>query len=109
MKYYWKNLINALIGKNLYSEELKQLNKQYQKTTEDVNRLNELYYDSLLAWQKADKQVKSFQTLTENLRQRIIDKDVVIAELQKELKQKQEFIEAHGIDMPIHRAAAVLA
>jgi peptidoglycan hydrolase CwlO-like protein len=66
MKNYLRNLLSALLGNNPYQTERDELRRQMKQ---------------------GNKQVASLQQLVENLRERIKDKDAVIAQLQKEYRE----------------------
>jgi len=95
MKYYFKNLCLALAGSNPYLAELKDSRGKLQKAADNMAGLQNQLYSALEKWDsalknlsKAEDQVKSLQQLTENLRERIKDKDKLIKELEKELDRK---------------------
>lgn len=103
MKQYFKNLLIAVCGKNPYQRELDKTREEMEKTGANVRILQESFYQEqekaaqceklldeykeLLA--KSDKQLASYQTLTENLRQRIADFQKRIEEYNKELDRLQ--------------------
>jgi chromosome segregation ATPase len=87
MKQYFKNLLSALLGNNPYQTERDELRRQMEKASENVEQLRNMYCAACEKWEQGDKQVASLQQLVENLRERIADKDAVIAQLQKEYRE----------------------
>lgn len=92
---YLKNLIKALFGLDPYRDELEDAREKMQKSADNLSAMrNQLYvaldrWDSALArYEEAEKRAMSLQVLTENLRQRIADKDKLIKELENELNKK---------------------
>lgn len=94
MKNYLRNLLSALLGNNPYQTERDELRRQLEQASEKVEQLRNMYCAACEKWEQGDKQVASLQQLVENLRERIADKDAVIAQLQKEyseyMKQTKE-------------------
>lgn len=87
MKQYFKNLLSALLGNNPYQTERDELRRQLEQAAENVEQLRNMYCAACEKWEQGDKQVASLQQLVENLRERIKDKDAVIAQLQKEYRE----------------------
>ena len=81
MKRYFKNLFIALCGNNPYQMELDRVREEYEKTAEKVAQLEDLYWISKETKVDIDKRMASYQTLVENLRQRLKEKDEQIAQL----------------------------
>lgn len=81
MKRYFKNLFIALCGNNPYQMELDRVREEYEKTAEKVAQLEDLYWTFKELKVDVDKQMASYQTLVENLRQRLKEKDEQIAQL----------------------------
>ena len=95
MKYYLKNLFLALTGNNPFQIELKETKQQLEKAAENMSAMQDMYYKALENWTQAiktleasEKRCGSLQQLTENLRERIADKDRMIAKLEKELNKR---------------------
>lgn len=80
MRRYLKNVLIALLGRNPYRQELDELKDKYEKAGENVKSLRGMYCDAVELWTVADKQAKSLQTLVENLRERIREKDAGLEE-----------------------------
>lgn len=80
MKRYFKNLFIALCGNNPYQMELDRVREEYEKTTEKVYHLEEMYWKFQEQKAEIDKQVAGYQTLVENLRQRLKDKEKLVAD-----------------------------
>jgi chromosome segregation ATPase len=87
MKQYFKNLLSALLGNNPYQTERDELRRQLEQAAENMEQLRNMYCAACEKWEQGDKQVASLQQLVENLRERIADKDAVIAQLQKEYRE----------------------
>lgn len=81
MKRYFVNVLTALQGRDPYRMELDELKEKLEKAGENVRGLNEMYYSACEKWEAAEKQAKSLQALTENLRERIREKDALIEQL----------------------------
>ena len=95
MKYYLRNLLTAICGKNPYQQELDKLKEQMVKAGENVSMLSDAYYgvqekrveaERLLA--DYAKQMNSYQTLVDNLRKRVTEKDAMIDEIRKDYQRK---------------------
>jgi len=80
MKRYLKNLLSALLGNNPYQAERDELRRQMEQAEKNMEQLRDMYYTACDKWEQGDKQVASLQQLVENLRERIKDKDAVIAQ-----------------------------
>lgn len=87
MKNYLRNLLSALLGNNPYQTEHDELRRQMEQASENVELLRNMYCVACEKWEQGDKQVASLQQLVENLRERIADKDAVIAQMQKEYRE----------------------
>jgi len=90
MKRYLKNLLSALLGNNPYRAERDELAAKLEQAGENVRGLQELYYNMVDRWEKDKKQTASLQQLVENLRERISDKDAVIAQQQRDYRERSE-------------------
>lgn len=118
MKQYFKNLWTALRGGNPYQMELERVKEEYKKTAERVNGLNDSFL--LAEQKKAEaenvlaeyakkleeagatltgkqnlineklSEITSLQTLVENLRDRIDEKDEQMAQMNKEFESQTE-------------------
>ena len=110
---YFKNLMMALMGRNPYPEELERITEQYEKTADKVRELNDLYDESVESLERLTAQVGDYETLVENLRERIAEKEVVITDLSAEknglvrklrdfidkmISKNKELIEAHNME-----------
>lgn len=84
MKSYLKNLINALLGINPYRAIMKHAMAEYGLTASSIMQMIAAgaQYKEELAVEK--ERIESYQNLTENLRQRITEKDIDIHRLQQE-------------------------
>ena len=103
MKRYFKNLLIAVCGKNPYQFEIDKVMEEMEKAGENVSILRESFYreqekaaecEKLLnqykkLLEKSYKQLASYQTLTENLRERIKEYQKRIEEYNKELDRLQ--------------------
>ena len=90
MKHYFKNLVTALCGSNPYQLELDDVREKYEKTAERVEQLEGLYNKALERWDEASKQLSSYQTLVENLRERVAEKDALVDRLKEESAVRAE-------------------
>lgn len=78
MKRYLRNLMNALLGIDPYRLKIKQAMADYGLTASSIERLVAAgaQYKEDLAVER--ERTVSYQNLTENLRQRITEKDIEI-------------------------------
>lgn len=92
---YMKNLMKALFSLDPYRDELEEAKEQTRKSAENMSAMQNQLYTALEKWdhavtcyEEAEKRAMSLQVLTENLRQRIAEKDKLIKELENELNKK---------------------
>lgn len=71
MRQYISNLLTALVGKNPFEKELKELRNEYEQAAERVRQLDMMYKD-------AYSMMNTYQILVENLRERIKEKDELL-------------------------------
>lgn len=104
MKHYIKNLVLAIRGRNPFAEEVADLKEKLEKAGENVRGLQEQLYAALEKWESAkrllslnkermekrDNQIASLQTLVENLRERIRDKDAELEEQGRAFRERLE-------------------
>ena len=95
MKQYLKNLFLALTGSSPFLVELREAKEQLHKSAAHMTALQDMYYSALEKWEheakmleESEKRAASLQVLTENLRERIKEKDGMLKELQKALDRK---------------------
>lgn len=107
MKRYIKNLLIAVCGKDPYREELDRVREEMKKAGENVamlqgsfsiahekaNNCEQLLNDYKCLLEKSDKQLVSYQRLTDNLRQRIADFQTRIKEYNREIERLQKLID----------------
>lgn len=91
---YFSNLWLALCGADPFREELAKLTADYEKTAENVRRLNEMYYQVVEKWDAAEKRLEDYQVLVENLRERIREKDAEIENAGKDFRERMERMKA---------------
>ena len=91
---YFGNLWLALCGADPFREELVKLTADYEKTAENVRRLNEMYYQVVEKWSAAEKRLEDYQVLVENLRERIREKDAEIENAGKDFRERMERMKA---------------
>ena len=87
MKAYWKNLWNALRGRNPYRTELDEVKAKYEKTEADVTQLSMMYQKCVEHWNAADKMVGQLNALTDDLKKQLDDRDQEIKRLRKQIKK----------------------
>lgn len=96
MKQYLTNLTQALFGRNCYRTELDELRSHYEQAADNVKSLTDEYYKCTEKLEAAeirlaeterafDEERRGYQTLTENLRDRIRYYEEYTAECQKEI------------------------
>lgn len=91
---YLSNLWLALCGTDPFREELVKLTADYEKTAENVKRLNEMYYQVVDKWDQAEKRLEDYQVLVENLHERIKEKDAAIESAGKDFRERMERMKA---------------
>ena len=91
------NLMTALCGSDPYQKELAEVRERYEKTSERVRQLDDMYYQALRKWEEASmklekdgKALSDYQKLIENLRERVAEKDAMIAEIRMDCRQQAE-------------------
>lgn len=104
MKQYFKNLVLAICGRNPFAEEVADLKENLEKAGENVRGLQDQLYAALENWESAkrllslnkerlaerDNQIASLQTLVENLRERIKDKEAELEEQGRAFRERLE-------------------
>jgi len=85
MKYYFINLWHAILGRDPW-EEINNVREECENIMAWARKLNETYYDFLNATEQTEKKLISYQVLTENLRQRLNDKDEQIIQMRQVCK-----------------------
>ena len=73
----------ALRGKNPLRAELEDAKRQYEATDKQEENLEETYKQMVAAKGDCDKKITDYQVLVENLRQRIEEKDQILAQTKK--------------------------
>ena len=89
MKYI-RNLITALAGSNPYQMELDRVREEYEKTAERVRELGDIYYKLREQLTETNKQVAGYQTLIENLRKRLSEKDTLMEQAREDSRKQAE-------------------
>lgn len=90
MKRYFRNLLTALMGRNPLQAELQQVKKDYATAVKQVKQLEDYYRLMKEKMAGIEKQVMDYQTLTDNLRQRIMDKDELMARMKEDYQKRIE-------------------
>ena len=88
MKHYIKNLIAALVGNDPYRMELEKIKEEYEKTAERVKMLDESYYKVRERLAEASRKSAGYQSLIENLRQHLSEKDALIERMREESRNQ---------------------
>lgn len=83
MKFYFKNLVCALLGRNPFQKEMDALNDNYQKALQVVTVLADKTEALDAKLKETEASIKSYQLLTENLRQRVSEKDDEICRMKE--------------------------
>ena len=108
VKQYLRNLCLALCGNNPYQMELADVRGKYEKTAERVTGLQEVYFKGVELYDAVSRHVagleklvadgkeqeKGLQRLIENLRDRVAEKDGVLAQQGKEFRERMERMKA---------------
>lgn len=97
MRSYLKNLMTAICGANPYRLELDKLKEDMEKAGANVRVLQDAYYS---VQEKRDdleklledyaKQMNSLQTLVENYRERLKEKDAMIEDIRKDYQRQMD-------------------
>lgn len=94
LRRYFVNLLTAISGKNPYRMELDCLRQINDKNTEDVCELKKMYCICVEKLDESVKQIKGLQTLVENLRVRIAEKENLVElvnyDYQKRIREMKE-------------------
>lgn len=88
MEEYFRNLWMALRGKNPLRAELEDAKMEYEATVKQVENLEETYKQLVSAMGDCDKKITDYQVLVENLRQRIEEKDQILAQTKKDYQAR---------------------
>ena len=74
---YIRHIILALLNKNPFQEELERVKSEYEQTANNLKDAQEQIFIIEEKLSGAESLVKDYQNLTENLRERITDKDTL--------------------------------
>lgn len=96
-KRYLKNLLRALLGHNPFRQELEEQHRLRREAEAKVQAQDIVLREIKRCVKKAERQVLDYQSLTENLRQRITDKDMTLDQ------QKRDYNQAIGTMREQHR------
>ena len=88
MRRYLSNLMTALRGINPFERELDRVRQDYNRVAEQVAQLQNVYGAVKEKTTGAIGQVRSYQKLVENLRERLNEKDVLIDRMKKDFQQR---------------------
>lgn len=106
MKYYFKNLLLALLGRNPFRLELDKVKQEYALTAKRVWELDEIRYkleakmaETYSQMEATGRKITDYQNLTENLRKRVTEKDILLDEERRDkvavIKRMKEEHEVH--------------
>jgi len=84
IKRYFTNLFRALVGNNPFRMELDEVREMYEKTAERVSELQEYYFKMVEQMDHSKRQMKGYQQLIENLRDRVGECQEEVAHYRKE-------------------------
>ena len=85
---YFKNLFLALLGRDPYGDEVKELREQMKKAEENVNALRGMHYNAVQAYSEVNKQVTKLQSLVEQLRRHLSEKDAILKRMKKDYQKR---------------------
>ncbi len=88
MKRYLRNLKKALLGINPYRRKIKQAMEEYGLTARNIQQFVAAGVECKEKLTAERERVASYQNLTENLRQRITEKDIEIHRLTMDYQQE---------------------
>ena len=85
MKRYLKNLWAAICGRNPYQEELTETKRRLEQSEEDYKDFGNVHDSQMI---ENTKQISTLQTLVENFRERIKEKDELIDQMKKDYQRQ---------------------
>ena len=88
MKRYLRNLMKALLGINPYRQKIKQAMAEYGLTARNIQQFVAAGVECKEKLTAERERIASYQNLTENLRQRITEKDIEIHRLTMDYQQE---------------------
>ena len=93
MGQYFRSLWDALCGRvcvelQQTQAELQRARREHKETEAQVHLLKKLYEDCLRGTEKLTRELDTLQTLVENLRERVKEKDMLLEQLRQEYKNK---------------------
>lgn len=94
MRRYFKNLLMALLGRNPYQMELYEVRYNYGVVEEHVRILNDMYYKAVEKMVKTEKWITDYQTIVENLRERIKEKEAELESQDQSWRDRMEGMKA---------------
>lgn len=86
MRRYFRNLLMALLGRNPFQIELNEVKGNLVSAAENVSMLNDMYFKLQEKMVAAEKCLFGCQTLVENLRERIKDKDEQLSQQKRDYR-----------------------
>ena len=97
IRIYLRNLWLAVRGRNPYLVELDGVKEDLAKAREELEKavgnarlLGELYERTEVLMKEDDKTINGYKTLVENLRERIREKDDLIARMQGDYRKSEQ-------------------
>ncbi len=87
---FCKHLWNAVRGLDPFAKEVGELIEGYNSAVETQKSLEQRAVNAELALKKTNEFLVGFQTLTENLRQRVADKEELVEQVRKERADERE-------------------
>jgi chromosome segregation ATPase len=88
MKNYFKNLLLALLGSNPVSKEIERIKNEYASIMGRLKQMEQRANDIQTRFVSTKKQITNYQNQIENLRQRIKEKDELIARIKNEYQKR---------------------
>jgi len=88
MKRYLRNLMKALLGINPYRQKIKQAMAEYGLTARNIQQFVAAGVECKEKLTAERERIASYQNLTENLRQRITEKNIEIHRLTMDYQQE---------------------
>ena len=94
MKRYFRNLFLAIFGNDPFQKELDDLSEKYEKAADHVKSLQDLYYKINEKMEEDAKMLISNQTLIENLRQRVTEKEEELEHQGSDYRERMDRMKA---------------
>jgi vacuolar-type H+-ATPase subunit E/Vma4 len=93
MKYYFKNLLTAICGRNPYRQELDKLKEEVEKAVEKISSLQASYKNELERAAKAEQEIHESNALLEKQNTHLEYYQDLVDEIKKEYQEQEKRFE----------------